>query len=430
MEHEQPRWLAIMAAACMTLAECSWSDSEDCARPPSPPEAKGGGGQAAGTGALGGTPTGQGEAGVPLPPCDLGPPGMSLAYCESATYDARHPDTNWFSMQEVQILLVVDRSSSMDQVPSGFLHSKWDALKAALLEAFTAADRTVAFGLELFPRSIDPEHPISPNCEADCCMMPADPTVDVPFDAYRSGIPSVIQAMEAASPGGSRPTARALARAREYLATLAPVTGSRRIQRRFVLLITDGGPLCNPTLPCTPQNCAPILEGLCTDSDCCAAQLENCVDVTATQNEVMALATAGIPTIVVGLPGSEPYAQHLELLAAVGLRRRAGAPPSYFALGADQGEVDLANLLSLIVSEVGPACDLTLQPAPDPEYLVLVDCVPLSARADAVGDRASWFLGVEGDGLDRVRLGGPLCGLLRTGQIGRIDVILGCWSSP
>src|SRR6187551_803764 len=49
------------------------------------------------------------------------------------------------------VLLVIDKSSSMDDQPEGFELKKWDALKAALEPALTAVQDEMSFGLLLYP---------------------------------------------------------------------------------------------------------------------------------------------------------------------------------------------------------------------------------------------------------------------------------------
>ena len=53
--------------------------------------------------------------------------------------------------KEVDILLVIDKSGSMNATPAGFASDKWTALKTALPAALDPVKGGISFGVELFP---------------------------------------------------------------------------------------------------------------------------------------------------------------------------------------------------------------------------------------------------------------------------------------
>src|SRR3954470_21640263 len=71
------------------------------------------------------------------------------------------------------VLLVIDKSSSMDDQPKGFELKKWDALKAALAPALEAVQDELSFGLLLYPFSKKAEIPL--DCFEGCCEVPQGP---------------------------------------------------------------------------------------------------------------------------------------------------------------------------------------------------------------------------------------------------------------
>jgi hypothetical protein len=66
------------------------------------------------------------------------------------------------------------------------------------------------------------------------------------------------------------------------------------------------------------------------------------------------LEDAGIPTFVVGLPGTEPYADYFDQFAATGCVPMQGGVHSYFAVPGGGGAADLTSVLTAIMSQPGP----------------------------------------------------------------------------
>src|SRR6478735_10585043 len=107
------------------------------------------------------------------------------------------------------VLLVIDKSSSMDDQPEGFELKKWAALKAALGPALTAVADEMSFGLLLYPFGEQAEIPL--DCFENCCQVPTGPAaVQVGVEPGSAGVSKVLAALDAAAPGGGTPTAAAL----------------------------------------------------------------------------------------------------------------------------------------------------------------------------------------------------------------------------
>ena len=92
----------------------------------------------------------------------------------------------------------------------------------------------------------------------------------------------------------------------------------------YAFLLTDGAPNCNATAGCGAETCTPNLEGGCGFDDptinCCDPSLglydfRWCLDAQPTIDAVQYLADHGVQTFVIGMPGTDAYAQLLGRLA-------------------------------------------------------------------------------------------------------------------
>src|SRR4051812_26496723 len=137
----------------------------------------------------------------------------------------------------VNVLLVVDKSGSMKDVPTGFGSDKWTALRGALKDTFDQTATKISFGLDLYPYSGK-----SGAMLANSCEMPTGTAVVVPVQAGTKASPLILAALDANPPEGGTPTAAALTRALAYYTTGA---GKSLKGEKYVLLATDGGPNCN-----------------------------------------------------------------------------------------------------------------------------------------------------------------------------------------
>lgn len=228
-----------------------------------------------------------------------------------------------------RILLVVDKSGSMDDPAEGYPGSKWDAAVDALNSVLGGLDNSTELGLMLYPNG---------DADNDVCEQG---NVRVNVGPNRAG--AIAQALGASGPGGGTPTAATLVEARAALASL-PAEGGPRV----VVLATDGGPNCNGSLDGDTCRCvAPQQQ--------CAQFAENCLDDANTIAAATQLNAAGFPVFVVGIPGAENFTDVLNALANAGGTAQAGATAFYGTSSSD----DLATALEDIAVRVG-ACRFDL----------------------------------------------------------------------
>jgi len=244
------------------------------------------------------------------------------------------------------VLLVIDKSSSMDDQPEGFELKKWDALKAALAPALEAVQDEMAFGLLLYPFNQQSEIPL--DCFDGCCQVPQGAAaIEVGVTSGTGSASKVMAALDAAAPGGGTPTAAALDAALAYFTT---GDGKDLKGDRFVLLATDGGPNCGESnTACSADHCTPNLDGLCpaAQGNCCRGEASYCLDDVAVLQKIRALADASVPTFVIGIPGTEGYAAYLDAFATAGGVPNPKQRPAYYAVSAEGGVDELTPAVRL-----------------------------------------------------------------------------------
>lgn len=184
------------------------------------------------------------------------------------------------SPAEPVVMLVIDRSCSMDEFFPGGTVTKWEALRSALNQTLPVVDTTVQLGAVYFP--ID---------GADECDVPAITALPPRF-----GNASVIlTTANITEPAGQTPTAEALGLAFDVLQTRR--TGNTA---RGMVLATDGEPTCT--------------------------------SFQTTLDDLTRAFDAGVPTWVIGIESvSRPgLTEALEAMAQAGRRPRIDAGSSYF----------------------------------------------------------------------------------------------------
>lgn len=377
------------SALVALLVACSGDD-----RKPAPyaEELSGGGGTAGSSGGAGGA-AGSITVGPPTPETSCG-------------FDT------FLAVRDVpKLYVVVDRSGSMLEVVAG--KEKYAATRAALVDLYETIGWKVDIGAALFPDRID-----TSGCGAGREVFPVGKGDPKPLsDATPQG-PRTLSFAAAlrTAPSGGTPTSATLSKLTPSLLNLG--------RKTFVLLATDGGPNCNVTASCDASTCLPNIEGAegCTPAfNCCAPSKSfpdagaNCLDSDASVAAVKTLAAAGVKTLVVGIPGSGPYASLLDEMALAGGVPRQ-ATPRYYAV--DQLD-SLADVLTQVTAEVLVSCDLTLaKPAEHPELTnVYLDGKILPQ------DEANGWTFSAGDG---VTLHGSSCNDLESGAVTNIQVVVGC----
>jgi hypothetical protein len=352
-------------------------------------------------------------------PCDT---AASLPNCTASSQTA--------TLRTVNMLVVLDKSGSMAKPGLTGSATKWDAMKTALNTALNKAKLTINFGLDLFPKQ-----DVAATCTgATCCAGPAlgDP-MTVPIAPGTDTVAPIVATLNATTPGGGTPMAAALAHALDYYTT---GDGRNLAGDKYVLLVTDGGPNCDTAAvsSCDGAHCTRNLDpdpNCDTTGNCCSttALAVNCLDDGSVTTQITNLAAQNIKTIVVGIPGSDPYQAVLNGFAIAGGKPQTGGATSYYAVADSAGATGLADTLHAITVDLVKSCDITFtKPPDDPDLVnVLVDCKIIPKNPVDGGDGSYWTIDMA---KNTITLGGPICDyILKTGA-GRVDYVFGCPRPP
>jgi hypothetical protein len=379
---------ALIAGGAASCAE------EARKRPIFEENAQGGAGGAGGGGDAGESP----DSGVLLP--DVG--YNFDANCGYQEVDARQ--------EPVQLYFVIDRSGSMSDTVG--ITTKYTSVRSAAVKLVERIGWRSQIGATLFPSKN------GAACSAGSevfSLQQGDPKSYLTEEIQGPITKKFAQAIST-SPQGGTPTGKTLADLVPQLKGLGPNT--------FVLLATDGGPNCNPEVTCEAAECIPNIEqveGCSAQVNCCDPAAGdnfstiNCLDSNTPLSAVLALAQAGIKTIVVGIPGSAEYATLLNLMAVAGGVPREGDTRYYRV----DDLSDLESLLLKIGSEITVSCDITLNAPPtDPnEVNVFFDQTLLPYDPEN---------GWEWTGPTTITLRGQACDDLTSGAAGIVRVVEGC----
>lgn len=291
---------------------------------------------------------------------------------------------------------------------------RYGALALAIQTLLQRVGHRVNYGATLFPSGEDAcgsGEEVLPLTAGDTVSFAVSGEVgpvlgDLMFSIYRR------------SPRGGTPAGSALSTIRERLAGRGPES--------YVFLLTDGGPNCNPQLTCTADACIPNIEATQISSsarceapiNCCDGGYfgpDNCLDDSGTLQAVEALAELGVKTFVIGIPGSEIYADLLGRLAVAGGTARAGATAYYGVADAEA----LVETVSAIGLQVSLSCIIELtEPPPDRELVNLFFDGELVPADDTHG----WTWTDE----RTVTVVGDSCRLMEAGDVLQADVVAGC----
>jgi hypothetical protein len=281
------------------------------------------------------------------------------------------------------ILIVQDKSGSMDRNPSGNKCStsgctKWAQVSTAIENVVMSTQANVNWGLKFFAND-------------NTCGITAGAAVNVAANNYTP----IQKAFSGASPGGSTPTETAIDSAAAYLGTL---TDSNP---KFLLLATDGLPNCMPGNTDTMAD-----------------------DSSGAEAAVTRAFKAGFPTFVVGIAtASDAMAtQTLNTMAMNGGYAQTGAATSYYSV-ADTASLETA--LNQIVGLVA-SCSMPLNGAPTNFSNVAVQ-VQTTSGAMAVPQDPSHANGWDyTNNKTSVEFYGPACDSLKSGAYKNVQFIYAC----
>jgi hypothetical protein len=338
------------------------------------------------------------------------------------------------------LFFVLDRSGSMNESWGTGPQPKWGTVVDELTQVVVGLGPRANFAVSLFP---DPRHanafdcaigaPTS-NCNACAPGVPSFPGVpgvpvlrgDAPAGTPGPTETALISMLNRAGAFGGTPTAATFA---ALAPTIRALPG-----KTYVIFATDGGPNCNANAACSAAQCTVNIEGQggcpaggppnCCDPANGAGTNLDCLDATPTVAAVKAIAQAGVPVYVIGVPQSEPYAALLDQLAVAGGTAR-GSEPQYYAASATDPSA-LLSALKKIAAQITGTCKLTLDKTPpDPTRVnVFFDGAPLP-QAGPDGWTLTTTQGDAGSETTVTVLGAS-CQKILDGDVLDVRVVAGC----
>jgi hypothetical protein len=329
------------------------------------------------------------------------------------------------NQKEVSLLLVFDQSGSMLETdPDGL--DRWTLLTQATATTLEAVKDKMSLGLELYPNRIGEAIPEDCSTDGSCCAVPdVGEAIVVPIEEGLVAADTIMDSLSNAAPAGGTPTAAALERALDYFAFGA---GREIGGERYVLLVTDGGPMCNTDLVCEAETCTVNIDGNCPEvvGNCCDAAFDAnhlCLDEDGPREQIEALHERGIRTAVMGIPGTAAYAAQLNEYAEAGGLENTAGETSYYAVAAEGGVQALEAALTAITRQLIQTCVLELdETPPDPQKVnVRIDGEIVPQQGED-----GWELVVGDAGSATVTLKGTTCERVEEQGVESISVLFGC----
>jgi hypothetical protein len=297
------------------------------------------------------------------------------------------------------LLIVLDRSGSMADAPSGGGGSKWSQVGSAINTTVSQLQGQIAWGLETFPSDMD--------CGTSSML-------DVPVGLMSAA--AINSAISGKMPGGNTPTRAAIGTAAAYLNALSDG------RPKYILLATDGEPNCAPagaTCMCPGGGTPNAMNQCCLATLCipCIPAPAGGDDNQGAEDAIAAAATAGVSTFVVGIatdPGADTV---LNKMAENGKGAQPGAT-KYYPVGSSAALVSTINVIaSQIIS-----CTLPLTtPPPHPEYVkITADGVEMAKDPSHTN---GWDFGPNNTS---IHLYGAACNQLQSMTPPQVKAVYGC----
>ena len=370
----------VVASVTLLLSACSANTGGGSAIAPDGTGATGG---LRSTGGAGGT-AGDGTGGVAS--ADPGAGGFITVGPADAGVRSGQCGGETFPLKKkpAKLLLVLDRSGSMKDKPSGASAStsKWDLTVPAINEVILATDLQVSWGLKTFPEGDD----------TSCIVTDAIDVALAPRNAAK-----VIAAVTATTPeGNGTPTGDAMKAAVKYLDSLA---AGGDVDPKYILLATDGEPSCVGGAEKSQSTSRPYA-----------------VDA------VTAAAKAGYHTFVVGVSTTKDSAtEALNDMAVAGGEARTdadgGAPKYYLASTKDELVAAFGAITGVILD-----CRFSLSSRPpDGEHVGVIlgkDRVPPDAWSYADQEKTT------------IEVTGASCDQIKSGTTDSVQIVFGCPMDP
>jgi hypothetical protein len=300
------------------------------------------------------------------------------------------------------LYFVLDRSGSMSE------DGKWDTVRDVIARTVSQLGPRVRVGVAVFPG-------LANGCSTGIETLSVRQGDVAPSPNELSMTAKAVLSATALAASGGTPTAATLRALEPSITKLAG--------RTYVVLATDGGPNCNASASCGAETCIPNIEGqpsFCSGAtNCCDKQYYGplqCLDAQPTIDAVASLAKKNVPTYIVGVPGSAPYANLLDQLAQVAGTARSGSPAYYRVDGTDPAAFSAA--LAKVAAKISATCTYPLSKIPDDPGMINVFLDGKPIANDPVDGWTLWG--------SVVTLMGASCDRVLSGEVLQVRVVEGC----
>jgi hypothetical protein len=274
---------------------------------------------------------------APDPVMDAGPLDAELRDVPFVRYEACVPGRFALARRSAEVTFVIDRSGSMDSpleatlADAGRAFSRWTMLRDALRATLVGdVESRLSMGALFFPRVPVVE---SPTQEESCTVSPNGRPFNIVAPRLNNAA-ALLRVFDETRPRGGTPTLDALVAAGDPLLELAR-TDPDRSKARYIILATDGGPNCNPTIP--PDRCICAVEdptgrNICADNPALARWF--CLDRENVVTQINRYAEQGLYTYVIGLdnPSERPMIETLNAMAVAGRRANPVGELQYYSV--------------------------------------------------------------------------------------------------
>lgn len=282
------------------------------------------------------------------------------------------------------VLLVLDRSASMQDAPDGASSStsKWDIVVPAVTEVISQTGNRVSWGMKSFPEGEGSE----------CVSGSVTSKIDV--NIADNDAAAVVAQVKATQPNGNgTPTGDAIKAAVTYLKSVDDG------HKKYLLLATDGEPSCAGTAKGSSQ-----------------------ARPYATQAVADAL-SAGFPTYVVGVATTKDSAtQALNAMATAGGVATGGSNPLATKYYLASTQAALVQALQAITGDVAKTCVFNLDPPPPAPDFIAVKVAGNVVARDPQGKQGWEYTNPEHSAL---QVYGAACDTIQQ-SADSVEIIFGC----